>query len=86
MRKMFTIVGLRALGACQTAQPALEPALSDDLGSAVKANIAAMAIVPTEAQREDTFIPQDRARRDRAVRSYREGTTPEPRNLRTRGN
>jgi type IV pilus biogenesis protein CpaD/CtpE len=80
MRATITILSLVALGlsACQTATPALEPALTPTLGDAVRHNIAAMAVPPTEAEKQDTYIPQDRAQRARALKAYREGTTPVP--------
>ena len=87
MRKSVVIIGITTLmlSACQTAAPALEPALSTELGSAVKQNIAAMAVPPTEAEKSDTYIPQDRAQRARSIKAYREGTTAVPELMTTSG-
>jgi len=73
----FSLVVL-SLSACQTAAPAMEPALTPTFGEAVRHNIAAMAVPPTETEKNDTYIPQDRAHRTRTIKAYREGTTPEP--------
>ena len=73
------------LAACQTAAPAVEPELHAEWGSAVRHNIQAQAIVPTEAERNNRFIPSDRAVRTRALKNYREGTVPEPEPISTSG-
>ena len=81
-------LGVSALAttACQTASPALSPALHPDMGKATRTNIDAMAIAPTDAEASNTFIPFDRERRARAIEAYRKGKTPEPEVMSTSGN
>ena len=53
-----------------------------EFGSAVKHNIAAQAVPPTETQKNNRFIPADPARRDLARDRYKadEVETPVPTN------
>ncbi len=69
---------LAALGGCATAGPALEGRLDANLGTAVRANIAAQAVAPTAKQKADTYIPSDPNRAALARKNYREGKVEAP--------
>lgn len=69
---------LLALGACQTASPALDGILDTRLGQATTKNINAHAVVPPRAQKQNTYIPADPTRASKARENYRENTVPEP--------
>ena len=75
--------GLLPLAACTTSAPALDAEMGVGFGDAVAHNTRAMAIAPTPAEAESTFIPFDRERRALAITAYREGTVPEPVLMRT---
>ena len=72
------LLGPVLLSGCMTSTPALNGQLNKDMGSAVKANIAAHAVTPSPAQKANTFIPADPTRTSAARQNYRENTVPEP--------
>ena len=76
---------LIVLAACQTAQPALTGQLDYDLGSAVKHNIEAQFVRPTDAQKANTYIPADPARAAMAHKKYQENTIEELENVNASG-
>ncbi len=58
--------------ACATSKPALEGQLNSDFGSAVKYNTAQHAVPASQAQKENTYIPANRARTALARKNYEE--------------
>jgi type IV pilus biogenesis protein CpaD/CtpE len=60
------------LSACTTARPALDGQIDMTLGHAVHANILAHAVVPSDQQKNNTYIPADPARAALALKNYRE--------------
>ena len=66
------------LSGCMTSTPAMDGQLNNDMGAAVKANINAQAVIPTDAQKSNTFIPADPTRSSAARENYRQNTIPEP--------
>ena len=77
MNSILPALSLMALSACATTQPALQSG-SPEFGDAVRHNIAAHAVAPTDEQKADTFIPADATRRAKARENYRNGETPDP--------
>ncbi len=71
-------IALMALSGCATTKPALEGRMDTRLGSAVKANVNAHAVVPTPQQKANTYIPADPSRAALARKKYRENTVEEP--------
>jgi len=57
--------------------PALEKT-SASFGDAVAQNIAAQRVEPTAKQKENTFIPPNRARQKAAREAYETGQVPDP--------
>lgn len=74
----YTALTALVLAGCASSKPALEGRLDTELGSAVKANINAHAVVPTPQQKANTYIPADPARAALARKNYRENTVEEP--------
>lgn len=70
------ILSALSLSACATTRPA---ASSDtpSFGKAVRANLTAQIVAPTDTQKADTYIPANRARRELARENY-ETDTLEP--------
>ena len=81
----LTLLGaaLLTLAACTTTAPAMDAEMGVGFGDAIAHNTRAMAVAPTPAEADNTFIPFDRERRARAITAYREGTVPEPVLMRT---
>lgn len=77
IKTMYCAGALIFLGACQTSGPALQGQLDYDLGSAVKHNIEAQFVRPTDAQKANTYIPADPARAALAHKKYQENTIEE---------
>jgi len=75
---------LVSLSACASTTPALDNH-SEDFGKAVAQNIAAQRVAPTPEQKENTFIPPNRARQKLARKNYEEGTVADPENQTTSG-
>ena len=69
--------GFVLLSGCETARPALEGQIDMTLGQAVHANILAHAIVPSDQQKNNTYIPADPARTALALKNYRENKVEE---------
>lgn len=57
------------LAACATTQPATSTR-TESFGKAVSANLAAQIVAPTDAQKANTHIPANRARRKLAYDAY----------------
>ncbi len=72
---------LIALAACQTSQPALQGGLDTNFGDAIRHNTAAQAVLPTPAQKANTYIPADPARAAMARKKYQENTIEELENI-----
>ncbi|WP_409432907.1 hypothetical protein ACJ3XI_11960 [Litorimonas sp. RW-G-Af-16] len=72
------------LSACATSQPAMQ-AGSTHFGDAVRHNMSAQAVAPTDKQKADTFIPPNSKRRRLAIDTYEAGETEDPRELMTTG-
>jgi len=70
------------LTACVTSQPALDDH-SPTFSEAVTFNTAAQHVVPTPAQKNNTFIPADRDRKALAIKQYKSDTTEELKPIRT---
>jgi len=67
---------MTGLSACAST-PALEKT-SANFGDAVAHNLAAQRVEPTKAQKENTFIPPNRARQKAAREAYEKGEVPDP--------
>ena len=80
IKTKFCLTGLLLTGltACTTATPALNGQLDTDLGTSVRANIAAMTIAPSAKQKANTYIPADPARAALARKHYREDKVEAP--------
>lgn len=63
------ILSILSLSACATTQPATSTNM-ESFGKAVSANLAAQIVAPTEAQKANTYIPANRARRELAYEAY----------------
>ena len=75
--KTLVVITVVLLGGCASTT-------LDRGNGSIAHNTEAMA-VPPGPQDENTYIPFDRERRARAIKAYREGTVPEPRQLTTSG-
>ena len=75
--KLIIPLAALALPACATTQPSMKAGTAG-FGEAQAANIAAQAIAPSEAQKADTYIPANRARRALARKAYEDGEVKEP--------
>jgi hypothetical protein len=62
------------LSGCTTAQPALDGQIDSLLGNAVRANVMAHAVIPSDEQKNNTYIPADPARAALALKHYQEDT------------
>ena len=72
--KLITLVSLGALlGACATTG-----APSASFGASVKQNTAVHEVAPTDAQKQNTFIPADRDRKALAKDRYKKDEVEEP--------
>lgn len=76
LRRLTPLCLAAGLTAC-AATPALENT-SPSFGDAVAQNIAAQRVVPTAKQKENTFIPPNRARQKAAREAYEKGEVPDP--------
>jgi len=75
-----------SLSACATTQPAAV-SRTESFGKAVNANLAAQIVAPTDAQKANTYIPANRARRELAYKAYEEDDTERlPESITTNGN
>ncbi len=72
--------GLALLGACATNTAAPSPTYA----SAVKHNISVHAVPPTDAQKQNTFIPADRDRKALAKKRYEADEVEKPTPVNTR--
>jgi len=70
------IFAVLALPACATTRPAISSD-TPSFGKAVNLNLSAQIVAPTDAQKADTYIPVNRARREIAREAY-ETDTIEP--------
>ncbi len=73
-----SILAFGLLAGCSTTSPALKGDLDTHLGQAVHHNVAAMAIAPSVAQKNNTYIPADPARAALARKHYREDKVEAP--------
>lgn len=71
---------LALLGGCATNTMETSPTYS----SAVKHNISVHAVAPTDAQKQNTFIPADRERKALAKKKYQADEVEEPTPVNTR--
>lgn len=85
MKRITTIFCVTTIGftlaGCATHKPVLQGQMSDDFGAAVSANIDAHAVAPTDAQKQNTFIPAHPARTSLARQKYRDNTVEEPKRI-----
>lgn len=76
LRTLTPVCLAAGLTACAST-PALEKT-SSNFGDAVAQNIAAQRVIPTAKQKENTFIPPNRARQKAAREAYEKGEVPDP--------
>lgn len=78
--RLFTClaVGACLLAGCATTTSTHGITHSAAFGDAVRHNIAAQTVAPTDAQKNNTVIPVDPDKRALALKNYKENTVPEP--------
>jgi len=67
------IVSVIAMSSCATTRPAISSD-TPSFGKASAVNLSAQIVAPTEAQKKDTYIPANRARRELAYEAYETDT------------
>ena len=77
--KILGIISMSILGACTTSMDLT----SDSFGDAVRHNIAAQHVKPTDAQKQNTFIRADAQRSALAQQRYKTDKVEKPVDLRT---
>ncbi len=70
---LLLVCAAGSLGACATTNTS-----GSTFGASVKQNIAVHAVAPTDAQKQNTFIPADRDRKALAKDRYKKDEVEEP--------
>jgi type IV pilus biogenesis protein CpaD/CtpE len=70
--------GACLFGGCATTASTHGITHSATFGDAVRQNITAQTVAPTDLQKNNTVIPVDPDKRALALKNYKENTVPEP--------